>query len=142
MSDRVANQDLERVLRDAGYKVTRPRQIILKILAENDDHPDAAAIFRRAVKLDDSISLSTVYRTMKILEDIGAIHRHAFEGGRARFENADQSHHDHLIDIESGQIIEFSSQEIEELQERIARSLGYKIVHHRLELYGRKIDDP
>lgn len=134
------NRDLVKLLRSAGHRVTRPRQIILQILSEKDDHPDAMAIFRRAVRKDSSISLSTVYRTMKILEDIGAIHRHAFEGGPSRFEHANQSHHDHLIDIDTGRIVEFSSQEIEELQERVARSLGYEIVHHRLELYGRKID--
>ncbi len=139
MSVEKKNRDYESILRKAGYKVTRPRKIILQILAERDDHPDATAIFRRAVRFDDSISLSTIYRTMKILEDIGAIHRHAFDGGPSRFEKAGRSHHDHLIDIDSGQIVEFSSQEIEEMQDRVARSLGYEIVHHRLELYGRKI---
>ena len=130
--------DYEALLRKAGVRITRPRRIILRILAERADHPDAMAIFRRAVRLDDSISLSTVYRTMKLLEDHGAIQRHAFEGGPSRFEPADGGHHDHLIDIDTGNVIEFHSERIEELQDEIARSLGYEIVHHRLELYGRK----
>lgn len=128
----------EAQLRDAGVRMTRPRRAILKILAETADHPDAMEIFRRAVALDDSISLSTVYRTMKLLEDKGAIQRHAFAGGPSRFEQVDGAHHDHLIDIDTGNVIEFQSDRIEELQNEIARALGYDIVHHRLELYGRK----
>ncbi len=131
---------LERALRDAGVRITRPRKVILAILAETDDHPDAMAIFRRAVRIDDSISLSTVYRTMKLLEDRGAIQRHTFAGGPARFEQAEGRHHDHLIDLDTGEVIEFTSSRIEELQEEIARRLGYEIVHHRLELYGRKAE--
>lgn len=95
-------------------------------------------IFQRAVAIDANISLSTVYRTMKLLEEHGTIHRHAFDGGPSRFETAEGEHHDHLIDIETGDVIEFQSGRIEELQKEIARSLGYEIVHHRLELYGRK----
>ena len=138
MADESNQSDYERILRAAGVRITRPRKVILEILAERDDHPDAMAIFRRAVRVDASISLSTVYRTMKLLEDRGAIRRHTFEGGPSRFEQADSSHHDHLIDIETGDVIEFTSNRIEELQEEIARRLGYEIVHHRLELYGRK----
>lgn len=130
--------DYEAILREAGIRITRPRRVILKILAATDDHPDAMALFRRAVRLDDSISLSTVYRTLKLLEDLGAIQRHAFEGGPSRFEAAFGGHHDHLIDIDTGNVIEFHSERIEELQNEIARALGYEIVHHRLELYGRK----
>lgn len=138
MTDKTPRPDYENLLRDAGVRITRPRKIILKILGEHDDHPDAMAIFRRAVRLDDSISLSTVYRTMKLLEDRGAIQRHAFEGGPSRFEPADGQHHDHLIDLDTGKVIEFHSERIEQLQDEIAKSLGYEIVHHRLELYGRK----
>lgn len=130
--------DYETALRDAGVRITRPRRIILGILSETGDHPDAMEIFRRAVEIDRGISLSTVYRTMKLLEGIGAIHRHAFEGGPSRFEPAAGEHHDHLIDIETGDVIEFQSDRIEELQQEIARALGYEIVHHRLELYGRR----
>ncbi|WP_110750470.1 Fur family transcriptional regulator [Phyllobacterium leguminum] len=130
--------DYEKELRDAGIRITRPRRVILDILSATEDHPDAMEIFRRAVSIDSSISLSTVYRTMKLLEERGAIHRHAFNGGPSRFEQASGAHHDHLIDIETGDVIEFHSDSIEKLQEEIARSLGYDIVHHRLELYGRK----
>lgn len=130
--------DYERELRRAGIRITRPRKIILAILTETDDHPDALGIYQRASAIDPSISLSTVYRTMKLLEGLGAIHRHAFEGGPARFEQASGDHHDHLIDLDTGDVIEFHSDKIEALQEEIARSLGYDIVHHRLELYGRK----
>jgi len=131
-------RDYEERLRRAGVRITRPRQVILRILAETDSHPDAMEIFHRASKIDSSISLSTVYRTMKLLEEMGEIHRHAFEGGRARFEQAGSEHHDHLIDIETGDVIEFHSRKIEALQDEIVRELGYEIVHHRLELYGRK----
>jgi Fur family ferric uptake transcriptional regulator len=134
----VRKPDYEKQLRRAGVRITRPRRIILGILSESDSHPDALEIFQRAVALDSSISLSTVYRTMKLLEGMGAIHRHAFEGGPSRFEKAGGDHHDHLIDIETGDVIEFKSDRIEKLQDEIARALGYDIVHHRLELYGRK----
>ncbi|WP_336056128.1 Fur family transcriptional regulator [Nitratireductor sp. CH_MIT9313-5] len=130
--------DYEAMLRDNGMRITRPRQVILRILSETDDHPDAMEIFSRAQEVDPAISLSTVYRTMKLLEEKGAIHRHAFEGGRARFEQAGGGHHDHLIDIDTGDVVEFHSRKIEALQDEIARELGYEIVHHRLELYGRK----
>jgi Fur family ferric uptake transcriptional regulator len=134
----VKRPDYEKELRRQGVRITRQRRIILGILSEPGDHPDALEIFRRAVALDASISLSTVYRTMKLLGEIGAIHRHAFEGGPSRFEQASGDHHDHLIDIETGDVIEFKSDRIEQLQDEIAKSLGYDIVHHRLELYGRK----
>ena len=130
--------DYEGRLREAGVRITRPRRAILQILSETADHPDAMEIFKRALSLDSTISLSTVYRTMKLLEDKGEIQRHAFAGGPSRFEQADGEHHDHLIDIETGDVIEFQSDRIEQLQDEIARELGYDIVHHRLELYGRK----
>ena len=132
------HRDYEGELREAGVRLTKPRKIILKILGESQDHPDAMAIFRRAVKIDASISLATVYRTMKLLEGLGAVHRHSFEGGPARFEHADGEHHDHLIDLDTGRVIEFHSETLERLQEQIADELGYDIEHHRLELYGRK----
>jgi len=130
--------DYERRLRQAGVRITRPRKVILDLLSEMEDHPDAMEIYRRAVACDPTISLSTVYRTMKLLEGFGAIQRHAFEGGPSRFEQAGGEHHDHLIDLETGDVIEFKSDRIEALQDEIARRLGYDIVHHRLELYGRK----
>jgi Fur family ferric uptake transcriptional regulator len=134
----IQKPDHEAALREAGVRITRPRRVILGILADMGDHPDAMEIFQRAVAIDSGISLSTVYRTMKLLEGIGAIHRHAFAGGPSRFEPAVGEHHDHLIDIDTGDVIEFQSDKIEELQNEIARQLGYEIVHHRLELYGRK----
>lgn len=130
--------DYEGVLRDAGLRITRPRRTILRVLADCEDHPDALELFRRAAQVDPSISLSTVYRTMRVLEERGAIHRHAFGDGPRRFEQADGVHHDHLIDLETGAVIEFRSERIEALQEEIARELGYEIVSHRLELYARK----
>lgn len=126
------------LMRRHGLRVTPQRRIILQLLEERRGHPDATAIHRLAQERDPRISLATVYRTMKVLEDLGAIQRHLFEGGPARFENADTDHHDHLIDIDTGKVIEFSSSRIEKLQEEIADRLGYEIVHHRLELYGRK----
>jgi Fur family ferric uptake transcriptional regulator len=130
--------DYEKQLRRQGVRITRQRNVILAILSETEDHPDALGIFRRATDVDPTISLSTVYRTMKLLGDMGAIHRHAFQGGPSRFEHAGGEHHDHLIDLETGDVIEFKSDRIEQLQNEIAKSLGYDIVHHRLELYGRK----
>lgn len=130
--------DSETILRDAGVRITRQRRTILRILDQDGDHPDALEIFRRASAIDPSISLSTVYRTMRLLEEKGAIHRHAFGGGPSRFEQAGGGHHDHLIDIETGAVMEFRSDTIEALQDEIARRLGYEIVSHRLEIYGRK----
>ena len=130
--------EFEHQLREAGLRMTQQRRLILRVLAESDDHPDAKGIFTRAFAHDPTLSLSTVYRTMKVLESQGAIERHAFEDGISRYEHADQEHHDHLIDVDSGEVIEFSSDAIEELQRRIAAELGYELVRHRLELYGRK----
>lgn len=132
------HHDYETLLRDAGVRITKQRQAILKIIAGAEDHPDAMEIFKRASALDASVSLPTVYRTMKTLEENGAIRRHTFEGGPSRFEHADSEHHDHLIDMETGDVIEFTSPKIEALQREIADELGYDIVHHRLEIYGKK----
>jgi Fur family ferric uptake transcriptional regulator len=126
----------EAELREARVRMTKQRLAIIEVLAETDDHPDANEIFHRAFAKDASISLSTVYRTMRILEQRGTIHRHAFADGRSRFEHADQEHHDHLIDVDTGRVIEFRSEKIEQLQAEIARELGYEIVRHKLELYG------
>ncbi|MCO5161422.1 MAG: transcriptional repressor [Mesorhizobium sp.] len=131
-------REYEQRLRDEGVRITRPRRAILQILSQAADHPDAMELFRRALAIDPTISLSTVYRTMKLLEDKGEIQRHAFAGGPARFEQAAGEHHDHLIDIDTGDVIEFHSERIEQLQDEIAHKLGYDIVHHRFELYGRR----
>lgn len=135
--DRFARYEAD--LRAAGIRLTNQRRIILKVLAAAEDHPDANEVHRRAFVHDRTLSLSTVYRTLRLLEDRGAIQRHAFDDGRSRFENADGAHHDHLIDVETGQVIEFHSERIERLQAELARALGYEIVRHRLELYGRKL---
>ncbi|MEM1163849.1 MAG: Fur family transcriptional regulator [Pseudomonadota bacterium] len=139
METSLKDRDYEQVLRKAGVRITRQRQVILRVLSEASDHPDAMELYQRASKLDSSVSLTTVYRTLKLLQEKGEIHRHAFEGGPARFEPADSEHHDHLIDLDTGQVIEFESEKIEALQREIARELGYDLIHHRLELYGRKL---
>lgn len=134
-------EELEGVLRDGGVRVTRQRAAILKILATAVDHPDASELHRRAKEIDATVSLSTVYRTLSALEQQGVVQRHAFESATARFETADAPHHDHLIDIDSGAVIEFRSDKIEQLQAEIAAELGYDLVRHRLELYCRKRRD-
>ncbi|MCZ4091229.1 MULTISPECIES: Fur family transcriptional regulator [Sinorhizobium] len=134
-------EELEGILRDGGVRVTRQRAAILKILAEAEDHPDASELHRRAKEIDATVSLSTVYRTLSALEQQGVVQRHAFESATARFETADAPHHDHLIDIETGAVIEFRSDKIEQLQAEIAAELGYDLVRHRLELYCRKRKD-
>lgn len=129
---------LEQALRDEGIRITRQRAALLKVLANAQDHPDANELHRRAREIDDSVSLSTVYRTLSVLESQGVIQRHAFEGASARFETADMPHHDHIIDLDTGEVLEFRSDKIERLQAEIAAELGYDLVRHRLELYCRK----
>lgn len=136
--DHHSTSDMETALRKAGVRITRQRSALLQVLADAEDHPDANELHARARAIDPRVSLSTVYRTLTALEEQGVIHRHAFEGAPARFETADQPHHDHLIDMDSGDVIEFRSEKIENLQAEIAAELGYDIVHHRLELYVRK----
>jgi Fur family transcriptional regulator, ferric uptake regulator len=124
-----------------GMRMTEQRRIIARVLAGSDDHPDVEELYRRCAKIDQHISISTVYRTVKLFEDSGIIERHDFRKGRARYEQIPDSHHDHLINVRSGQVIEFQSEEIERLQTEIARKLGYKLVDHRLELYAIPLDD-
>ncbi len=121
-----------------GLRMTEQRRVIASIMAEATDHPDAESIYQRAAKIDTNISLATIYRTLRLFAETGILEIHDFRDGRARYETADTEHHDHLIDVESGEIIEFVNAEIEELQERIAEELGYELVDHRLELYGRQ----
>jgi Fur family transcriptional regulator, ferric uptake regulator len=134
--DRTRNY--EEALRADGVRITRQRTALLRVLAEAHDHPDANELHRRARKIDDSVSLSTVYRTLSALEEQGVVQRHTFEGEPARFETADMPHHDHLIDMDTGAVLEFRSDRIERLQKEIAAEYGYDLVHHRLELYCRK----
>ncbi|MCI4646484.1 MAG: transcriptional repressor [Hyphomonadaceae bacterium] len=127
---------IEEICIQKGLRMTQPRRVIAQVLSNADDHPDAEELHRRANAIDKSISLATVYRTVKLFEDYDIIERHDFRDGRARFEEAPTDHHDHLIDVKSGQVLEFQNEEIEKLQIEIARKLGYKLVDHRLELYG------
>ena len=122
--------------------MTEPRRVIARVLSQATDHPDAEELHRRANAEDASISLATVYRTVKLFEDAGIIQAHDFRDGRARYEEMPDEHHDHLINVKTGEVVEFHSEEIEELQEIIARKLGFKLVDHRLELYGVPIKDP
>lgn len=133
---------LEKLCIEKGLRMTDQRRIIARVLSTANDHPDAEELHRRANALDSSISLATVYRTVKLFEESNIIERHDFRDGRARFEEVPDEHHDHLIDIRSGQVIEFQNEEIERLQEFIAKELGYRLVDHRLELYGVKLDEP
>lgn len=121
--------------------MTEQRRIIARVLGEAQDHPDVEELYRRAVKIDEDISISTVYRTVRLLEDAGIIERHDFREGRARYEQVPAKHHDHLINMRTGEVTEFRSEEIERLQEAVARKLGYKLVYHRLELYAVPLDD-
>ena len=132
---------IEKLCIEKGLRMTQPRRIIARVLSEAEDHPDAEELHRRANSVDASISLATVYRTVKLFEDYDIIERHDFRDGRSRFEEVPEEHHDHLIDIRSGEVVEFHNEEIERLQEEIARELGYKLVDHRLELYAVPLDD-
>ncbi|NRG16527.1 transcriptional repressor [Rhizobiales bacterium] len=117
-------------------RMTDQRRVIARVIESSTDHPDVEELYRRAVAEDPRISISTVYRTVKLFEDSGIIERHDFRDGRARYETVPDEHHDHLIDLKSGRVIEFRNEEIEALQDAIARKLGYRLVDHRLELYG------
>lgn len=132
---------IERLCGAHGLRMTGQRRIIARVIAEAQDHPDVVELHRRATLIDSNISLSTVYRTVKLFEDQGIIERHQFGDGRARYESVPSEHHDHLIDMNTGAVIEFQSDEIEALQAEIARKLGYRLVHHRLELYALPLDD-
>jgi len=131
---------IERACREKGLRMTGQRRIIARILDDAADHPDVVELHRRAAAVDDKISLSTVYRTVKLFENQGIIERLDFRDGRSRYEQAAREHHDHLINLETGAVIEFHSDEIEALQDAIARKLGYKVVYHRLELYAVPLD--
>lgn len=126
---------IERLCIKHGMRMTEQRRIIARVLSDAEDHPDVDEVYTRAAKIDDRISIATVYRTVRLLEDAGILERHDFRDGRSRYEQVSEDHHDHLIDMQSGTVIEFSNDQIEKLQELVARELGYKLVDHRLELY-------
>ena len=123
---------------DKGVKLTDQRKIIAKIMSESSDHPDVDELYKRASKIDSRISIATVYRTVKLFEEFGILTKHEFKGGKARYEELNESHHDHLIDVKTGEIIEFVDDEIEKLQKKVAEKYGYELVDHKLELYGVK----
>lgn len=127
---------IEKICIAKGLRMTDQRRVIARVLSSSDDHPDAEELHRRASAEDPRISLATVYRTVRLFEEAGIIERHDFRDGRSRYEEVGDEHHDHLIDLKSGEVVEFVNEEIERLQEAIARKLGYKLVDHRLELYG------
>ena len=131
---------LEKICIAKGMRMTEQRRVIARVLSLADDHPDVEEIHRRATEIDANISIATVYRTMRLFEEAGVVERHDFQDGRARYEEATEDHHDHLIDLRSGEVIEFVNDEIEALQRRIAEEHGYKLVDHRLELYGVPLD--
>jgi Fur family ferric uptake transcriptional regulator len=133
---------IEQLCVEKGMKMNGQRRIIARVLSEATDHPDVEEVYRRAVRLDPKISIATVYRTVRLFEEANILERHDFGDGRSRYEEASESHHDHLIDLQSGRVIEFCSPEIETLQRQIAESHGFRLVGHRLELYGVPVDTP
>ncbi|HUO11803.1 MAG TPA: Fur family transcriptional regulator [Caulobacteraceae bacterium] len=132
---------LEKLCLEKGMRMTDQRRVIAHVLAQAHDHPDVEELHRRAHAVDPHISIATVYRTVRLFEDLGILTRHEFHGGRSRYEEAPETHHDHLIDMKSGEVIEFVDEEIEALQTAIAKKLGYRLVDHRLELYGVPVDE-
>ncbi|MFC2951158.1 Fur family transcriptional regulator [Marinicaulis aureus] len=131
---------LEKICVAKGMRMTEQRRVIARVLSVAEDHPDVEEIHRRATEIDDKISIATVYRTMRLFEEAGVVERHDFQDGRARYEEATETHHDHLINLKSGEVIEFVNEEIEALQKKIAEQHGFKLVDHRLELYGVPLD--
>jgi len=121
-----------------GVRLTDQRRLIAKVMSQSSDHPDVDELHKRVSKIDEKVSIATVYRTVKLFEESGIIEKHDFKGGKARYEQSPDIHHDHLIDVNTGEIIEFVDEEIEKLQSKVAEKLGYKLVDHRLELYGTK----
>ena len=130
---------IENKCADKGVKLTDQRRLIAKVMSESEDHPDVDELHKRVNNIDSKISIATFYRTVKLFEEIGIVAKHDFKGTKARYEEATSEHHDHLIDINTGEITEFVNKDIEELQEKVAAKLGYKLIDHRLELYGSKL---
>tara|TARA_B100001540_G_C15436893_1_gene474804 strand:- start:185 stop:595 length:411 start_codon:yes stop_codon:yes gene_type:complete len=129
---------IEKKCKEKGVKLTDQRKIIAKVMSDANDHPNVDELYNRVSKIDQKISIATVYRTVKLFEESGILAKHDFKGGKARYEELNEGHHDHLIDVKSGEIIEFVDNEIEELQKKVAEKYGYKLVDHKLELYGVK----
>ena len=133
------SSDIENKCMQKGIRLTDQRRLVAKVMSDSHDHPDVDGLHKRVNKLDSKISIATVYRTVKLFEDAGVVAKHDFKGNKARYEQAPHDHHDHLIDINTGEITEFVDEDIEKLQKKVAEKLGYKLVDHRLELYGTKI---
>lgn len=131
--------DLEGLCAERGLRMTEQRRVIAKVMSDAEDHPDVEELYRRSVDVDPRISIATVYRTVRLFEEAGIVERHDFRDGRSRYEPATDDHHDHLIDVETGEVVEFHNDEIERLQTLIAEKLGFDLVDHRMELYGKKI---
>ncbi len=131
---------LENLCIEKGMRMTEQRRVIARVLSAAEDHPDVEELYRRASAVDENISIATVYRTVRLFEEAGILERHDFRDGRSRYEPATDNHHDHLINVQTGEVVEFNNEEIERLQEIVARELGYKLVDHRLELYGVPIE--
>jgi Fur family ferric uptake transcriptional regulator len=132
--------DIEALCHQRGLRITDQRRVIARVLSEADDHPDVDELHQRAVAIDKGISIATVYRTVRLFEEAGILDRHDFGDGRARYEAAPEAHHDHMIDVESGKVLEFVDPELEALQRQIAEKLGYRLVDHRMELFGVKLE--
>ncbi len=132
--------DIEALCAEKGLRITDQRRVIARVLSESQDHPDVEKLYDRAVAIDPGISIATVYRTVRLFEEAGILERHDFGDGRARYEAAAEAHHDHLIDVETGNVIEFVDPELEALQKQIAEKLGFRLVDHRMELYGVALD--
>jgi len=134
--------DIEQLCAEKGLRITEQRRVIARVLSDAVDHPDVELLHQRAAAIDPGISIATVYRTVRLFEDAGILERHDFGDGRARYEAAPEAHHDHLINVETGEVIEFVDRDLEELQRKIAEKLGFRLVDHRLELYGVSAERP
>ncbi len=139
MSHRI---DIEALCAEKGLRITEQRRIIARVISDSEDHPDVETLHARAAAVDSGIAIATVYRTVRLFEEAGILDRHDFGDGRSRYEAAPEAHHDHLIDVETGQVIEFVDPELEALQRIIAERLGYRLVDHRMELYGVRLSRP
>ena len=133
------SSDIEKKCIKKGVRLTDQRKLIAKVMSESDDHPNVDELHKRVSKFDNKISIATIYRTVKLFEEASIVEKHDFKGNKSRYEEAPKEHHDHLIDINTGEIIEFINEDIEKLQKQVAEKLGYKLVDHKLELYGSKI---
>jgi Fur family transcriptional regulator, ferric uptake regulator len=132
--------DIEELCHEKGLRITEQRRVIARVLSESEDHPDVEALHVRASAIDPGISIATVYRTVRLFEEAGILERHDFGDGRSRYEAAPETHHDHLINVENGEVMEFADADLEALQRKVAEKLGFRLVDHRMELYGVRLD--